>query len=124
MAIAQQVTHDLAKIHILLAVVQLSARAALATLSKAAALLREDINDTKILVDDAFAFVPTSDDRDHEATLAAAAKLVVRVFSEAPVFPGAISAAMDLVASVCALPPPVIGALQNAQGVLTMAGID
>uniref|UniRef100_J3LBV9 Uncharacterized protein n=1 Tax=Oryza brachyantha TaxID=4533 RepID=J3LBV9_ORYBR len=82
-----------------------------ATLYKAAELVREDIHDTKIVVAHAFAVVPTLNGRDPAATLAASAKLVASVFSEAPVLPGAIAAAMDLAASVSAIAPPVTGTL-------------
>uniref|UniRef100_A0A0D3FIV0 Uncharacterized protein n=1 Tax=Oryza barthii TaxID=65489 RepID=A0A0D3FIV0_9ORYZ len=98
-------------------VIRLIARAARATLGEVARLLREDIHDTKILVADALAVVPALNDRDPRATLAVAAKLVASVFSEAPVLPGAIGAAMDLVASVYAVPPPVTGPLQEVRTV-------
>uniref|UniRef100_A0A0E0KF45 Uncharacterized protein n=1 Tax=Oryza punctata TaxID=4537 RepID=A0A0E0KF45_ORYPU len=45
-------------------------------------------------------------------------RLCVAVFSKVPVLPGAMGAAMDLVAGVCALPPPVIGTLRNAHRLL------
>lgn len=124
--IAQQVAHDLAQARNRLVGVESNALAASVTLAKAAALLREDIDATKVLVDDAFAVVPAHDDLDPDGTLAvaAAAKLVVAAFCEAPVLPGAIGAAMDLVASVCALPPPVIGTLRNAQRLLGVVGSD
>uniref|UniRef100_A0A0E0KF41 Uncharacterized protein n=1 Tax=Oryza punctata TaxID=4537 RepID=A0A0E0KF41_ORYPU len=124
--IAQQVAHDLAQARNRLVGVESNALAASVTLAKAAALLREDIDATKILVEDAFAVVSARDDLDPDGTLAvaAAAKLVVAVFSEVPVLPGAISAAMDLVASVCALPPPVIGTLRNAHRLLGVVGND
>ncbi|KAF0922453.1 hypothetical protein E2562_036569 [Oryza meyeriana var. granulata] len=105
-------------------VVLSTTHAARATLDEADGLLSEDIHDTKILFADAFAVVPALNDRDPEATLAAAAKLVPAVFSKAPVLPGAISAAMDLVASVYALPPSVTGALQGVRDLLRTVSDD
>lgn len=117
-AIAQEAEAVLVAVRDQLQVIRLIARAARATLGEAGRLLREDIRDAKILAADALAVVPALNDRDPQATLAAAAELVASVFSEAPVLPGAIGAAMDLVASVYAVPPPATGPLQEVRDLL------
>ncbi|EEC75488.1 hypothetical protein OsI_12083 [Oryza sativa Indica Group] len=83
-AIAQEAEAVLVAVRDQLQVIRLIARAARATLGEAGRLLREDIRDAKILAADALAVVPALNDRDPQATLAAAAELVASVFSEAP----------------------------------------
>ncbi|KAF0922454.1 hypothetical protein E2562_036570 [Oryza meyeriana var. granulata] len=117
----ESVADDLAAIGAGLERVQSNARTARAALAEAAELLREVMDAAKTLFEDAFATVPARDDPDHEATLAvaAAAKLVANVFSEAPVLPAAIGAAMDLVAGVYALPPSEPGTLQGPRELIS-----
>ncbi|KAF0922459.1 hypothetical protein E2562_036575 [Oryza meyeriana var. granulata] len=105
MEMARKLAGVLAGIDTRLAMVLSGVLAQRTTLAEAASMLREDIDANKILVAGAVAVVPARDDpADREATLAAAAKLVSSVFSEAPVLPGAISAAMDLVLSGYEIP--------------------
>uniref|UniRef100_A0A0D9VVC8 Uncharacterized protein n=1 Tax=Leersia perrieri TaxID=77586 RepID=A0A0D9VVC8_9ORYZ len=92
-----------------------AARAARTTLGEADELLDEDIHGAATLAADAFAVVPTLiNGRDPEATLAAAAKLVESVFSDAPTLPGAIVAAISRVARVLAKLKRVVGILRSA----------
>uniref|UniRef100_A0A0D9VVC9 Uncharacterized protein n=1 Tax=Leersia perrieri TaxID=77586 RepID=A0A0D9VVC9_9ORYZ len=101
----ETVADDLEKIRTELEHATANTRAARAALAEAAALLREDTDASEILFAGAFAVVVPDDDGpdDPEATLAAAAKLVSGAFSDAPLLPGAIATAMELVAGVYAL---------------------
>ncbi len=112
---ATAMVNHLAELPAPLAMVLSYADAARATLDEAAGLLREEIQATELLLAHAFSAIAPRDGPDH---LAAAAKLVARVFSDAPLLPGAIRAAMDLVASVYALPPPHAGTLEDARLIL------
>ncbi|EAZ27356.1 hypothetical protein OsJ_11301 [Oryza sativa Japonica Group] len=116
---AEAVANHLAELRARLAMILSDAEAARATLDEAAGLLREEIRATDdVLLARAFSAIAPRDGPDH---LAAAAKLVARVFSDAPLLPGAIRAAMDLVASVYALPPQRTGTLQDAR--LTLGAV-
>uniref|UniRef100_A0A0E0GP24 Uncharacterized protein n=1 Tax=Oryza nivara TaxID=4536 RepID=A0A0E0GP24_ORYNI len=102
---ATAMVNNLAELPAPLAMVLSDADAARATLDEAAGLLREEIQATELLLAHAFSAIAP---RDGPA-LAAAAKLAARVFSDAPLLPGAIRAAMGLVASdlefaACAVP--------------------
>lgn len=114
---ATAMVNHLAELPAPLAMVLSDADAARATLDEAAGLLREEIQATELLLAHAFSAIAP---RDGPA-LAAAAKLAARVFSDAPLLPGKIRAAMDLVASVYALPPQRTGTLQDAR--LTLGAV-
>ncbi|KAG8063002.1 hypothetical protein GUJ93_ZPchr0003g17472 [Zizania palustris] len=105
MDMTREAADDLAEIYTRLAVVLSNADATRATLVEADELLQEDIDATDTLVAHALTIVPARDDPYYEATLDAAAKLVASVFSEAPLLPGAVGAASDLIATVYAIPP-------------------
>uniref|UniRef100_A0A0D3FJW8 Uncharacterized protein n=3 Tax=Oryza TaxID=4527 RepID=A0A0D3FJW8_9ORYZ len=116
---AEAVANHLAELRARLAMILSDAEAARATLDEAAGLLREEIHAIDhVLLARAFSAIAPRDGPDH---LAAAAKLAARVFSDAPLLPGAIRAAMDLVASVYALPPQRTGTLQDAR--LTLGAV-
>uniref|UniRef100_J3LPV3 Uncharacterized protein n=1 Tax=Oryza brachyantha TaxID=4533 RepID=J3LPV3_ORYBR len=110
-ATAQEAAAALATVGDQLELARSIVREARATLDEAAELIHEDIHDTEIVVARAFTFIPkpTLNGRD----LAASAKLVASVFSQAPVLPGATPPPMALAASVSAMPPPVTGPLSN-----------
>uniref|UniRef100_A0A0D3FJW5 Uncharacterized protein n=1 Tax=Oryza barthii TaxID=65489 RepID=A0A0D3FJW5_9ORYZ len=106
--IAQQVAHDLALLR--RHAIEHPCRKCDARGAKAATLLREDIHASKILVEDAFAVVPARDDLDPD-----------RVLRGARCSQGRSAQPWT---SVCALPPPVIGTLRNAQRLLGVVGSD
>uniref|UniRef100_A0A0D9VVC7 Uncharacterized protein n=1 Tax=Leersia perrieri TaxID=77586 RepID=A0A0D9VVC7_9ORYZ len=91
-----------------------------ATLGEAHKLLHEDIHGAKTVAAYALAVVPALNVRDREDT-AAAARLVASVFSEKPVLPGAIDAAMDLVFSI--LHSDVLAALVRAEAPIPAATV-
>uniref|UniRef100_A0A0D9VVC5 Uncharacterized protein n=1 Tax=Leersia perrieri TaxID=77586 RepID=A0A0D9VVC5_9ORYZ len=111
MEIAQEAEAVLVAISEQLEEVRSITSTARARFRKASGLLHEDIHGASTVAADALAVVPALNVRDREDT-AAAARLVASVFSEKPVLPGAIDAAMDLVACVT-------GPLQRVRGLLS-----
>uniref|UniRef100_A0A0D3FIV2 Uncharacterized protein n=1 Tax=Oryza barthii TaxID=65489 RepID=A0A0D3FIV2_9ORYZ len=112
--LAQQVAHDLAQTRNRLVGVESNALAASVTLAKAAALLREDIDATKILVEEAFKVVPAHDDLDPDGRHPRSRSGRHRVLRGAGA-PRGDPRGHGPRRQRRALPPPVIGTLRNAQ---------